>query len=320
MNIMKYMLCIICIIIVFNYYYLQTSNTDITSSNVSSNSLGFVKPQHRLHKIFSKISSGYKLKLHGKYKQYFYTKNTINATTKEYIINILKNMIKTITHISNQEYFIKNIENVYCLTGRNQRFIIDFFLYDVKNYYTIRILSDIVIIDDVIYINYVNTQGASNPTLLNKYDVKFNSSGILFNSDMFHENIEMLLNKYYKTNYNVISIDNDTSLEYTNVDLSKVYNMNSLKNLYFPTTFSNKTLEDYNNKGLSGLNEKFLPSNQLTINSQEICNNESCVLKNTSTQNIINEPYNAPGVLYNRSSNDKYKWLKNPSGTIYNLL
>ena len=31
----------------------------------------------------------------------------------------------------------------------------------------------------------------------NLHDVKFNSSGILFDSNMFHENIETLLNNFY---------------------------------------------------------------------------------------------------------------------------
>ena len=175
-------------------------------------------------------------------------------------------------------------------------------------------------IDDVLYINYVITQNGSNPTLLNKYDVKFNSSGILFDSDMFHENIEDLLNKYYSDNFNIIAVNNDSTLEYTSNDLSKVYSMNTLLNLYFPTTLSSKTLEDYNNKGLLSLNERFLPSNQNTINSQQICNGNNCILNNTSNQKLINTPYNSPGIIYKRSSNDQYKWLKNGSKTIYNLI
>ena len=91
-------------------------------------------------------------------------------------------------------------------------------------------------------------------------------------------------------------------------------------NLYFPTTMSNKTLEDYNNKGLLGLNEKFLPSNQKTVYSNQICNNTDCILKNTASQKRVNIPYSGPGVIYQRASNDKYKWLKEGSGTIYNLL
>jgi hypothetical protein len=311
------MLVFIIIIIIVNYY-LNTYNTEITAPNQYS--LGFVKPQHRLYKIFSKISSGSKIKLHGKCIKYIYNKNTINSDVKANIINILTKMINTIKYISNQDYHIKNIENVYCLVGRNQRYIIDFFLYDVRNYYSIRIVADLLMIDDTLYINYVNTQNGSNPILLNNYDVKFNSSGILFDSDMFHENIEDLLNKYYSDNFNIINVDNDSSLEYTTNDLSKVYSMNTLVNLYFPSTLSETTLEDYNNKALLSLNENFLPPNQTTINSTQICNTRDCIMKNTSTQKIINTPYDAPTVIYERASNDEYKWLKNGSGTIYNLL
>jgi len=313
MDIMKYMLLFIIIIIFVNYYYLNTSNTDITSS---LNSLGFVKPEHRLYNIFSKISSGSKIKLNGKCIKYIYNKNTIDVDVKANVLNILNKMIDTIKYISNQDYYIKNIENVYCLVGRNKRYIVDFFLYDVKNYYTIRIIADLLMIDGVLYINYVNTQNGSNPILLNNYDVKFNSSGILFDADMFHENIEDLLNKYYSNNFNIINVDNDSSLEYTSNDLSKVYSMNTLINLYFPNTLSDTTLEDYNNKGLLSLNEKFLPANQNTINSNQICNTSECIMNNSSTQKIVNTPYNAPGVIYKRSPTGQYDWLKNGSDTI----
>ena len=121
---MKYMLIFIVVIIFVNYYYLNTSNTYITPSD---NSLGFVKPEHRLYKILSKISSGSKIKLHGNCNKYFFNKNTINTDVKANILNILNKMIDTIKHISNQDYYIKNIENVYCLVAEIKDLIIDFF-------------------------------------------------------------------------------------------------------------------------------------------------------------------------------------------------
>ena len=38
---------------------------------------------------------------------------------------------------------------------------------DTKNYYTIRLISDIVIIDNEIYINYLNINSGGNSSLLN---------------------------------------------------------------------------------------------------------------------------------------------------------
>ena len=71
--------------------------------------------------------------------------------------------------ISENDYYVKKIENVYCLVDRknNERYIIDFFIYDTKNYYTIRLISDIVIIDNEIYINYLNINSGGNSSLLN---------------------------------------------------------------------------------------------------------------------------------------------------------
>ena len=101
MDVLKYMLLIIIIFIVMNLYSLQTSTTDIINDGES---LGFVKPEHKLYKIFSKISSGSKIKLNGKCTKYIYNKNTIDEKTKGNTINLLKKMINTIKHISNQDY------------------------------------------------------------------------------------------------------------------------------------------------------------------------------------------------------------------------
>ena len=77
---------------------------------------------------------------------------------------------------------------------------IDFFIYDTKNYYTIRLISDIVILDNDVYINYLNIQSGSNSAILDKYDIKHNSSGILFDADMFHDNLSDIFDNYYKNN------------------------------------------------------------------------------------------------------------------------
>ena len=315
MEIMISIIVIYIIYVIFNLYYSKTlhSENDIYPSD---NSLGFVKPEHRLLKIFSTVSSGSKIKLTGNNTQYLFTKNTIPVNIRETLVSILTDMIETLKTISGEDFSMKTIENAYCLVGgNNQRYIVDFFIFDVKNYYTIRLLTDIVIIDDDIYINYLNLQNGSNPTLMDKYDVKFNSSGILFDSNMFHENIETLLNNFYSKSFKVIGI-HKSSLEYSKEDLSTVYSLNSFRNLYFPTQLSEKTLDNYDRKGFLNRFGNYLPPDQYTIKSQQFCpygiseKTGNCIHKNTATQAIINEPYVAPGVIYERSSNDKYRWLK----------
>ena len=190
------------LILLFVFYNLKMDNGLVENGNIpekvkNATNLGFVKPEHRLLKIFSSVSSGTKIKLEGICQKYIYNKNTIDKSVEDRLTAIMKELINTINKIAQNDYYIKQIENVYGLIScdKNQRYFIDFFVYDVKNYYTIRLISDIVIIDNEIYINYLNVQSGSNPTILNKYDIKFNDTGILFDGPMFKENIDALFDR-----------------------------------------------------------------------------------------------------------------------------
>jgi hypothetical protein len=216
----------------------------------------------------------------------------------------MKDLINTIQQISKNDYYIKQIENVYAMISQdnNQRYFVDFFIYDVKHFYTIRVISDIVIIDDEIYINYMNLQTGSNPTILNKYDVKFNDTGILFDGNMFKENIDQLFDSFYRQSFDVIGV-NKTSLEYTNKDLTSVVSLNSLKNMYFPETISVDTIKEYQNKDLSGYIERFLPSDQKNMHSPMFFNKYS-------TKPEYNEPWQGPGLYDNmRKDTGAHDWL-----------
>jgi hypothetical protein len=326
---------IIVLLIIFTQLQLQESkglnstHRENHKSSMNSTNLGFVKPEHRLLKIFSSISSGKKIKLSGSCNKFVYNKNTIDTSVNDRLIAIMKKLMNTINQISQQDYYMKNIENVYGLIDSkgNQRYIIDFFVYDTKNYYTIRLVSDIVIIDNEIYINYLNVQTGSNSTMLNKYDVKFNSTGILLDSDMFHENIANLFDNYYMNSFSVVGVS-DTSLEYNKEDLNDVITLNAITNMYLPSSLSESTLNELESKDLTSYLEMYLPHNQSTIKNPSFCNkykiewdsygvphenksDKNCYVNNQQTTSEINQPWFGPGVIYKRSSEDQYQWLKN---------
>ena len=308
---------------------LHSSFIENHSSTINSTNLGFVKPEHRLLKIFSSISSGKKIKLSGSCNKFIYNKNTIDKSVNDRLTAIMKNLINTLNQISQQDYYMKNIENVYGLIDSkgNQRYILDFFIYDTKNYYTIRLVSDIVLIDDEIYINYLNVQTGSNSTILNKYDVKFNSTGILLDSDMFHENIANLFDNYYMNSFSIVGVS-DTSLEYNKEDLNDVITLNAIHNMYLPSSLSESSMNELKSKDLSSYLEMYLPQNQNAIKNPSFCDkykiewdsyglphentsDENCYVNNHQTTSEINQPWFGPGVIYERSSNDQYQWLKN---------
>lgn len=295
------------------------------------NSVGFVKPEHKLLHIFDNVSGGTKIKLLGNCSRFIYNKNTISEELNEKLIVLVKKIINSLNRISESEYYMKTIENVYCVIDKkkNQRYIIDFFIFDTKNYYTIRLISDIVIIDGEFYINYLHLQSASNSILLNKYDIKFNSSGILFNNDMFQEDIIKLFDNYYSKDFKIIGVS-DSSLEYNKEDLTSVLTLNSFNNLYLPSSISSETYNDLTKKDFSGYLDIYLPENQQLLKNPMFCDkyklnwdnygienkndfDSNCFINNNHTSFEINEPWNGPGIMYERSSKDKYKWLKDPS-------
>ena len=249
------------------FYLLQMNHTTLIGynlnlkNNINPTNIGFVKPEHRLLKVLNTVSAGSKIRLDGKLQAYIYNKNTIDKSVEDRLSAIMKKLIGSINLLTGNDYYIKQIENVYGLVSRNgnQRYFIDFFIYDTKNFYTVRCISDIVIVDKEIYINYLNVQTGSNPTILNKYDVKFNDTGILFDGNMFKENIDGLFDSFYKNSFEVISVP-ETSLDYSNIDLTSVISMNSIRNLYYPSSISPNTVKELEKKDLSGYVEMYLPN------------------------------------------------------------
>ena len=184
-----------------------------------------------------------------------------------------------------------------------------------------------MILDNEIYINYLNVQTGSNPTILNKYDIKFNNTGILFEGNMFKENIDNLFDSFYRQSFHVIGIS-ETSLEYSDEDLTKVLSMNSLRNMYFPSSISPESIQELKNKDLSGYLEMYLPENQIDIKSPSFCDkykiewnsygipNKSdttdigCYVNNEATTTTFNDPWNPPGLMNNnRTDVTHYDWL-----------
>tara|TARA_A100001015_G_scaffold321632_1_gene453583 strand:- start:6430 stop:7482 length:1053 start_codon:yes stop_codon:yes gene_type:complete len=334
----KYILAFVFVGTIFYFLLMNGSRSGSgqrsgdTPKSLNSTNLGFVKPEQRLIRLFSQVSSGAKLRLQGETQEIIYNKNTIPKPFNDKVVSLVQTMIDTIQRVTRQDYFMKRIENLYIQSDRsnNHRYIVDFFVYDVQNYYTLRLLSDIVAINGEIYLNYLNVQSGSNPSLLNKYDLKFDAMGILLKDNMFHENIRSLFDNYYVNHFEVIGISDMD--EPGSRDLTKVYSLGSMLQLYFPSDESPETLKVYDEKGLIGQLENYLPPDQTNTLSPQFCDKaelrwdslgvpyqsntdkpQSCIMQNSSDQAVMNQPYFGPGIMYKRSSDDAYKWLKDPA-------
>ena len=104
--------------------------------------------------------------------------------------------------------------------------------------------------------------------------------------------------------------------------------MNSLRNMYFPSSISPNTVKELENKDLSGYIEMYLPESQINIKSPMFCDkykiewdsygvpnendlsDKSCFVNQNSTTTTYNEPINPPGLLNNnRTDVTHYDWL-----------
>ena len=98
--------------------------------------------------------------------------------------------------------------------------------------------------------------------------------------------------------------------------------------MYFPSSVSPASVQQLENKDLSGYMEMYLPSNQIDIKSPMFCDkykiewdnygvpNENdtgdtdCYVNQSSTINEYNRPWNPPGLLNNnRTDVTQYDWL-----------
>lgn len=315
--------------LVFIFIVIMIFNTTRLNRNIPNNSNGilkdlpknhrelipqngFVKPQHKLLNLLNDISSSDKIYLLNVVEKESFTSKTIERDLSDLVNHIMKKVINGINGVSELDLFTKDIEQIYVIkdNSSNVRLIIDTFAYDIKNHYTIRINLDIVVFNGDVYLNMLDIDESAINNILNNYDVKYQSQGILSKYNMFINDMESLLNEHYKTNnYNVIGVK-ETSLDFDSTMLSGVFTLDQLSRNYLPSGIPNKDAsymckknkDSFDHFGVNFIND---------INSE-------CQIHNRAKRKYPNTPYNAPGVVTKRVDSNNYDWLKNPiaSGNI----
>lgn len=271
--------------------------------NFEQNTKSFIEPENMFYKALSDIKLSDKIILQNVVSKCYLDKDTIEPELNNKVNDILKETISHINKIIKEgEYFIKRLEGLYIIkdnTG-NFRLIISSFIYDVKNYYQVKFIMDIVFMKGEYYINYMNIDERATNNIVNKYDVRNvnnNSIGVLLSYDMVNDDLEDTLNQYYRTNNNIIDFTNINKNEYNFIkisDLSKYYLPENVPNLFSPT-FCDKESDSWDQNGVPNENDN-IP--------------KSCVANNNAITKILNQPYDAPGVLYSDKNSD-FSWMFN---------
>ena len=187
------------IIIVFSLVSIVYIVYVILNEPKPMNNINGFKPEHRLVQLLNKISSADKVILKNVKERWSLHRNLVEPDLKQRVNNLIRKILNGINGISEEEFFVKDIENLYVMKDDygNFRCIVNTFIYDVHNYHTIKIVFDVTSIHGTEYINLIDVDQSALNNVLNRYDVRWKSQGILTKYNMFDEDVEKLLDNYY---------------------------------------------------------------------------------------------------------------------------
>ena len=315
------LLYLIAIIIILLMFYKLINNNNNNNNNNSiffkpkcfksiegnTTKSDFSNPKQMFLKVINDIKLSDKIVLNNVVSKCYMDKNTIEPSLNIKVNNILKDVISEMNKILNEdEYFIKGLEELYIIKDdkENFRLIISSFIYDIKNYYQIKFIMDVVFINGEYYLNFINIDERATNSLINRYDIRdidHQATGLLLSYNMINEDLESILNEYYKQNNNILDFINNNNNNNNNKynfmkisDLSKYYLPDGVPDLFSPM-FCEKNSDNWGTDGV--------PFKNLNLP-------DTCISNNNAITKILNEPYDAPGVLYGDKTSE-YSWLFN---------
>ena len=255
--------------------------------------------RNQLTRLLNDISSADKVDLKNVTEKWSMNKDVISVELNEELVHIIRQVITSIEGIIHNKFFVKKIEHAYVMKDKdsNYRCIMSCFIYDIEHYYTVKLVLDVVNVNGELYFNFIDIDESGVQNILNRYDVRWESQGILSNYDMFDENTKIILDNYYNSNYSLLYLDNETT-----TDTSGTFTLQQLVNEYLPanTPFANSPVfcKRFSNEWNSyGIPEKV---------------NNNCLNNNIKGREYPNIPYNAPGVITKRTDENTYSWLYDP--------
>ena len=254
--------------------------------------------RYKLVNTLRNISDSDKVVLTDVVEKWSLNKNIIDTETKNKSIEIVKEVMDTLEFFSDNKYHVENIENVYVMKDGigNYRTIISAFIYDIKNFHTVKIILDVVYFEKIMYINHIDIDESGVKNVLQHYDIKYKSSGILSNQNNFNSNVEALLDNYYQEKYKVVPLQRNKM-----ADLSGVFSFTALQKKLLPKEapdkspdFCNKESFDWNMFGIQGPGK------------------EDCTFNNPSIRTYPPQPVHQPGTVVNNVDVNPFSWMWDP--------
>jgi hypothetical protein len=257
--------------------------------------------EQNLIETLTNISAGDKVTLRNITEKWSLNKKVIDEDLKHKLLTIIKRVINGTSISSGNKYYVKTIENVYIMKDNNGDFraIMSCFMYDIMNYHTIKLMMDIVSVDRTIFINHVDIDESGVKNVLNNYDIKLNSQGILSHYDMFDEDTRVMLDDYYRTNFKMVEL----SKEDYETDRTNIFTLDQLVNNYLPANVPVEDSPTFCNKYSDEWDSSSIPKK----------GTENCTFQNPGIRAYPNSPYDAPGLVTNNVDDNIYSWLHEPN-------
>lgn len=258
-------------------------------------------PKEKRKKLIKKlrnISSSDKVTLSNITTKWSLNKNIIDPETNQQSIDIIKDVIGSIDFFTDNNYYVKNIENVYVMKDNEDNFrtVISAFIYDVNNYHTVKIVLDVVYFENIMYINHIDIDESGIKNVLQHYDFKYKSSGILNNHNNFDTNVDALLDNYYRENYKIVPLVRNEL-----ADLSNTFSLTDYKEKFLPKEapdrskiFCNKESFDWSSYGIQHPGK------------------EKCVFNNPSIRKYPFSPLEHPNTVVDSVDQNPFSWMWDP--------
>lgn len=291
------MLAILILIFIIFFIMNTISEKNISIVSIEGESKNKVE-RNSLIKLLNDISSADKVTLQNITEKWSLNKDTIDEKLKNEVNGLITKILNSISGMSNYKFYINTIENLYVMKDidGNYRCILNCFIYEVRKYYTIKLVMDFVYYEGETYLNFIDIDESSINNILDKYDVRWQGSGILSNYDMFDENTIHMLDNYYNSKYDIVFIDNKDKT----FDKTSLFTMSMLTNNMLPSNapkdelspyFCKKDSEEWNNKGIKNKG------------------NMNCIMNDNTKEGILNLPREGPSVITHNPDNNSLKWL-----------
>ena len=255
----------------------------------------------QLIKSLKNISKSDKVTITNIEERWTLNKTTIDRETKKRAVDIIKDVMDNIGWFSDHQFFVRDIENIYVMKDKDDNFrtIISCFIHDVKNFNTVKLIIDVVYFDNIMYINYIDIDESGIKNVLQHYDIKYKSSGILSNYNNFDSNVEATIDSFYKETFKLIPLEDSRDL-----DLSGTFSFTGLKVNLLPKEAHGKESPYFCDKEKTTWDTKGIPLRNP---------GEECTFNNSSIKDFPYIPRDIPGGIINNVDINNYSWLNNPT-------